>query len=67
MKVSGVVNFEGLTSAGVRILREFENQNLPGLGFTFGSAPDRAVVRWDSIVRLTVNAHVAALVAKPSG
>jgi hypothetical protein len=35
MKVSGVVNFEGLTAAGVRILREFENQNLPGLGFTF--------------------------------
>jgi len=63
MKVSGVVNFEGLTAVGVRILRDFENQQLSGLGFTFGPAPDRAVVRWDSIVRLTVIAHMAALVA----
>jgi hypothetical protein len=62
MKVSGVVNFEGLTAAGVRILRDFENQKLSGLGFTFGPAPDRAVVRWDSIVRLAVITHMAALV-----
>ena len=63
MKVSGVVSFEGLTSAGIRILREFESQQLSGLGFTFGPAPGYAVVRWDSIVRLTVITHMAALVA----
>lgn len=58
MKVSGVVNFEGLSAVGVRVLRDFENQQLSGLGFTFGPSPDRAVVRWDSIVRLTVIAHI---------
>ena len=62
MKVSGVVSFEGLTSAGVRVLREFERKKLSGLGFTFGSAPDRAVVRWDSIVRLAVVSRIAAIV-----
>ena len=63
MKVSGIVNFEDLTAVGVRILRDFEDQQLSGLGFTFGPTPDRALVRWDSIVRLTVIAHMAALVA----
>jgi hypothetical protein len=62
MKVSGVVSFEGLTADGVRVLREFESKKLSGLGFTFGSAPDRAVVRWDSIVRLAVVSRIAAIV-----
>jgi hypothetical protein len=63
MKVSGVVSFEGLTAAGVRILREFESQKLSGLGFTFGPSPDKAIVRWDSVVRFAVISHMAALVA----
>ena len=61
MKVSGVVSFEGLTASGVRVLREFEAKKLPGLGFNFGPS-DRAVVRWDSVVRLAVISHMAALV-----
>jgi len=61
MKVSGVVSFEGLTAVGLRVLREFERQKLSGLGFTFGTAPDR-VVRWDSIVCLAVISRIAATV-----
>ena len=64
MKVSGVVSFEGLTSVGVRVLREFERKKLYGLGFTFGSAPDRAVVRWDSIMCLAVVSRIAAIVTR---
>jgi hypothetical protein len=62
MKVSGVVSFEGLTAVGVRVLREFESKKLSGLGFTFGSAPDRAVVRWDSIVSLALISRMVAIV-----
>jgi hypothetical protein len=45
MKVSGVVSFEGLTAVGVRILRDFENQQLSGLRFTFGPSPFWPAVR----------------------
>jgi hypothetical protein len=62
MKVLGVASFEGLTAVGVRVLREFESKKLSGLGFTFGPAPDRAVVRWDSIVCLAVISRIAAMV-----
>ena len=62
MKVSGVVCFEGLTAAGMSILREFEGKKLPGLGFSFGLYPEKAVVRWDSIERLELIAEMAGLV-----
>ena len=62
MKLSGVVCFEGLTAAGVRALREFEDQKLTGIIFTFGPISDRAVVRWDSMARLVVVTRMAALV-----
>ncbi|MGA8669351.1 MAG: hypothetical protein WB679_05720 [Terracidiphilus sp.] len=62
MKLSGVVCFEGLTAAGVRALREFEDQKLTGITFTFGPISDRAVVQWNSIARLVVVTRMAALV-----
>jgi hypothetical protein len=62
MKVSGVVCFEGLTAADVSVLREFEGKRLPGVGFSFGSYPEKAVVRWDSIACLAVISRMAAIV-----
>jgi hypothetical protein len=63
MKVCGVIRFEGLTAVGVRVLREFEHQEIPGIRFRFGPSPGIAVVRWDSFVRLAVVSRMAALVA----
>lgn len=62
MSVSGVVSFNDLTAAGIRVLREFEAKRIPGVRFTFGPAPDRAVLRWDSLTDLAVASHIVELV-----
>lgn len=64
MTISGVVNFEGLSAAGLHVLREFENKETPGIRFTFGPASDRAVVGWVSFPSLAVVAHMATLVER---
>jgi hypothetical protein len=59
LKMCGVIRFEGLNAVGLRILREFEAKALSGIRFTFGPAPDIALVRWDSMIRLAVISHMA--------
>jgi hypothetical protein len=67
VNVSGVVCFEDLSAAGVRILRDFEEKKLPGLQFTFGPAANVVVVRWDSTAYLAVIARMAGMVANQLG
>jgi len=63
MHVSGVLRFDALTKDGVQILQEFEQRTLPGVHFTFGPLPGRALMFWDSTASLAEVSHLIDLIA----
>jgi hypothetical protein len=61
MQTSGIIRFDKLTALGVQILRELERAHPPGVGFTFGPAPDVVLVRWDPSADFHLIYHLADL------
>ena len=63
MLVSGVLSFDALTKQGLEILQGFEQRTLPGVHFTFGPLPGRALMFWDSTASLPEISHLIGLIA----
>lgn len=64
-RVSGVVQFDALTPTGVQVLHDLELKGLPGVHYTFGPLPGRALLFWDSSASLIEVARLINLIATP--
>ena len=61
MKITGVVQFQGMSASGINLLREFQLQHCD-LNITFGSDLNSAIIEWESFSALTYVTRLAAAV-----
>jgi hypothetical protein len=59
MKISGIVQFEGMSAAGINLVREFQRCH-PAVGITFAANLSTAIAEWESFNNL---AHLTRLAA----
>lgn len=61
MKISGVMQFQGMSAAGINLVREFQ-RNRADLRITFTADLATAIVEWESFNNLTYLTRLAAAV-----
>jgi hypothetical protein len=61
MKVSGIVQFHGMSAAGIDLVREFQ-RNHPDLRIIFNADISTAIVEWESFNSLANLTRLAASV-----
>jgi hypothetical protein len=61
MKLSGIVKFQGMSAAGINLVREFQ-RNHPDLQMIFAADISTAIVEWESFNSLADLTRLAASV-----
>lgn len=66
MKISGIMQFQGMNASGVNLIREFQS-NCPDVRITFNADFSAAIVEWESFSRLPYLIRLAAAVQVCNG